>query len=190
MVYNPLYNKLSTTLKTQKLVRCTKRQDSLIKTVFVLGVGEIYTLDQLPFVHVLTPLDRLFMDESPDAAVEDYLGQMFFGLLDAMFQQLRFLDDEKQATNKKPSFNFVMTSKVMLLVPRRQEDGYPEDGVTVSMNSMCFGGYLLARDDKEFQALEQMDNIMDLLTQVGFPKPLETLASSTQHAEEQGSLAT
>ncbi|KAI8333373.1 HIT-like domain-containing protein [Chlamydoabsidia padenii] len=148
--------------------------------------GEIYTLDQLPFVHVLTPLDRAFMDDSPDEAVEDYLGQMFFGLLDAMFQQLRFLDDDQQAINRKTSFNFIMTSKVMMLVPRRQESGYLEDNVVISMNSLCFAGFLLARDDKEFNALQQVDCIMDLLTQIGFPKPTE----SSEQPEEQGSLAT
>ncbi|ORZ24644.1 HIT-like domain-containing protein [Absidia repens] len=154
--------------------------------------GEIYTLDQLPYVHVLTPLDRKFMDESADAAVEDYLGQMFFGLLDAMFQQLRFLDDDKEATNKKPSFNFMITSQFMLLVPRRLEDGITEDGIKLSMNSLGFGGFLLAKTESEYKALQAMPNLMDLLTQVGFPRPLNHSQElhQEQQQDQEGTLAT
>ncbi|KAI8083083.1 HIT-like domain-containing protein [Halteromyces radiatus] len=149
--------------------------------------GEIYMLDSFPFVHVVTPLDRQFMDESPEAAVEDYLGQMFFGLLDAMFQQIRLVDNEK-LSNVKPSYNFIMTSEFMLIVARRQEYATlttkDERDLAISINSMGFAGYLLAKTEDEYEVLKTV-NIMDVLSQVGIPRPLDSSSIADGHIGQQ-----
>ncbi len=95
----------------------------------------------------------------------DYLAQMFFGILDAMFQQLR--------ENAKPlntSYNFLMTEDFMMLIPRSKENAVIDcegKSFEFSLNSLAFAGLLLCKTEEERKALEAQDNLMDLLTQTG-----------------------
>lgn len=153
----------------------------LLKNTHTHILGEIYTLNQLPFVHVLTPLDHKFIDESSDEAIEDYLGQMFFGLLDGMFQQLRLNsnDDDEAAKiiRSKPSFNFIMTRDFMLLVPRKSESAIINiesllEPITISLNSLAYAGFLLAKTEIEKNALYQHPDLLELIKQVGFERTI------------------
>ncbi|CAO3616247.1 unnamed protein product [Cunninghamella echinulata] len=144
--------------------------------------GEIYTLDQLPFVHVLTPLDRKFIEENSndEAIIEDYLGQMFFGLLDGMFQQIRLNIDDDSAINVRSnlSYNFIMTCDFMFLVPRRSETATFQVGdlpYTLSFNSLVFAGFMLAKTELEKDALYYYSDLMDLLKQVGFERSIPAI---------------
>lgn len=90
---------------------------------------------------------------------------MFFGILDAMFQQLR-----ENSLPLDTSYNFLMTQDFMMLVPRSKESATIEhDGKTYefSINSLGFAGCILCKSDEELKALEAQDNLMDMLTQVG-----------------------
>ena len=94
----------------------------------------------------------------------DYLSQMFFGLLDAMFQQLRENSDEFTT-----SYNFLMTEEFMMLVPRQKEKAtfrYKGEEMDVSLNSLAFAGMILCKREEQLEALKEND-IMDLLSQVG-----------------------
>ncbi|KAL0082957.1 ATP adenylyltransferase [Phycomyces blakesleeanus] len=130
--------------------------------------GQIYTIDKIPFIHVITPLDRPFIDSSTSKdELEDYLGQMFFGLLDGMFHQMR---QHTQPT--KTSYNFVMTDQFMLLVPRSKESAILEhDGKAfeISVNSLGFAGLLLCKSDDEKKALEAHPDLLEFLVQLGMP---------------------
>lgn len=108
------------------------------------------------------------MDSSTDEQLGDYLAQMFFGLLDAMFQQLR-----KHATpSNEMSYNFIMTQQFMMLVPRSKELGtitHNGQDVVLSINSLGFAGLLLVKTEQELEAVEKSADLMALLTQVGHP---------------------
>ncbi|KAI8583029.1 hypothetical protein K450DRAFT_225974 [Umbelopsis ramanniana AG] len=125
--------------------------------------GEIYTIKSLPYIHVLVPLDLNFIGSTTDMdMVEDYLGQMFFGLLDSMIQQLRENDSEITF-----SFNFILTHQYMMMVPRQKEHWeVAEKGIKLSVNSMAFAGLLLTKTAEELETLKQT-NIIDLLCEVG-----------------------
>lgn len=121
-------------------------------------------------MHVITPLDRDFIESSPSTEhVEDYLGQMFFGLLDNMFYQLR-----KHATSygREISYNFVMTPQFMMLVPRSKEIAvvhHNNQDIQLSINSLGFAGLLLVKSSDQLAALEECPDLMDLLQQVAIP---------------------
>ncbi|KAI9490847.1 ATP adenylyltransferase-domain-containing protein [Zychaea mexicana] len=128
--------------------------------------GQIYVMDKLPFVHVITPLDRNFIDSSTDnEELGDYLAQMFFGLLDAMFQQLR-----KHATpDREISYNFIMTDQFMMLVPRSRELAtLVQENLQVSINSLGFAGMLLVKTPEELAALENHPDLMQVLKDVAY----------------------
>lgn len=126
-------------------------------------LGEIYTIKSLPYIHVLVPLDLTFIGSTTDLdMVEDYLGQMFFGLLDSMIQQLRENDSEITF-----SFNFILTHQYMMMVPRKKEHWeVAEKGVKLSVNSMAFAGLLLTKTAEELETLKQT-SIIDILCEVG-----------------------
>ncbi|ORX49542.1 HIT-like protein [Hesseltinella vesiculosa] len=144
--------------------------------------GEVYSLNELPFVHVLLMLDPRALKSKDDGVVEEYLGQMYFGLLDSMFHQIR-LADPSQLQGKKPSYNFIMTDRFMMLVPRRSETGVLTSAqgneLTLSMNSMSFAGYLLAKTEEERDTLQNTPDLMAFLQQLGFDRPDPAVDQST-----------
>ncbi|KAI9261028.1 ATP adenylyltransferase-domain-containing protein [Sporodiniella umbellata] len=129
-------------------------------------VGQIYALDQLPFVHVIMQLDANSIGSGKEATI-DYLSQMFFGLMDAMFQQLRE-NTEQLAT----SYNFLMTQEFMMLIPRQKENAtvhWKDQVYEFSLNSLPFAGFFLSKNKEEQEVLEAQDDLMALLLQVGVP---------------------
>jgi ATP adenylyltransferase len=133
-------------------------------------LGEIYTIESLPYIHVLVPLDLNFIGTSTDPEeMEGYMGQMFFGLLDSMIQQLRV-----NGSQMTMSYNFILTKQYMMLVPRQKEHWeVPDKGIRLSVNSMAFAGYLLTKKPEEFEAMKDI-SILDILSEVGVPKNKET----------------
>lgn len=95
----------------------------------------------------------------------DYLAQMFFGILDAMFQQLR-----ENATPRTTSYNFLMTDEFMMLIPRSKDTATIEHGgkkFDFSINSLAYAGLLLCKTQEELEVLQVQENLMDILTQTG-----------------------
>ncbi|KAI9486711.1 MAG: ATP adenylyltransferase-domain-containing protein [Benjaminiella poitrasii] len=131
-------------------------------------VGQIYAINKLPFVHVILPLDNnIIRNANTREELTDYLVQMFFGVLDAMFQQLR-----ENAQPLNASYNFLMTQDFMMLIPRSQEKASIEhNGKTfeLSINSLGFAGLLLCKTEEQLEALKAQENLMDVLTQIGIP---------------------
>lgn len=138
----------------------------LFDEIYDRQIGQIYAINKLPFVHVIIGLDNNILRAAKDQeTLTSYLAQMFFGILDAMFQQLR-----ENSLPLDTSYNFLMTQDFMMLVPRSKESATIEhDGKTYefSINSMGFAGSILCKSDEELKALEAQDNLMDMLTQVG-----------------------
>jgi ATP adenylyltransferase len=127
-------------------------------------VGQIYAINKLPFVHVIMALDGNIIRAATDKEdLTDYLAQMFFGILDAMFQQLR-----ENASPRTTSYSFLMTEEFMMLIPRSKEIASIEHNgkkFDISINSLAYSGLLLCKTQEELDALQAQDNLMDLLTQ-------------------------
>ncbi|CEP19887.1 hypothetical protein [Parasitella parasitica] len=130
-------------------------------------IGQIYAISKLPFVHVIIGLDSSTIRSIQDnkEQLTDYLAQTFFGILDAMFQQLR-----ENSSPVNVSYNFLMTQDFMMLVPRSNECATIEHSgksFEFSINSLGFCGSMLCKTEEELEALKAQDNLMDVLTQVG-----------------------
>jgi ATP adenylyltransferase len=126
--------------------------------------GQIYAINKLPFVHVIMALDgNIIRAATAKEDLTDYLAQMFFGVLDAMFQQLR-----ENAQPITTSYNFLMTEDFMMLIPRSKEHAFIQHNgkeFSFSLNSLAFAGLMLGKTQEELEALEAQDNLMDLLVQ-------------------------
>lgn len=129
-------------------------------------IGQIYAINKLPFIHVIVALDgNIIRAATAKEDLTDYLAQMFFGVLDAMFQQLR-----ENSLPLSTSYNFLMTEDFIMLIPRAKENAVIQHNgkeFTFSLNSLAFAGLLLCKTQEELDALEAQDNLMDLLVQVG-----------------------
>jgi ATP adenylyltransferase len=139
---------------------------TLYDEIYDRHIGQIYAINKLPFVHVIMALDsNIIRAATAKEELTDYLGQMFFGLLDAMFQQLR-----ENARPMSTSYNFLMTQDFIMLIPRSKESAtvqHEGKSFELSVNSLGFAGLLLCRTEEESKALEAQENLLDLLTQVG-----------------------
>lgn len=130
-------------------------------------LGQIYAISKLPFVNVIMGLDGNIVRNAEKQDLTDYLAQMFFGVLDAMYQQLR-----ENATDIPKSYNFIMTQEFMMLIPRTKESAVIEkDGkqFEFSLNSLAFAGLLLCKSEEQLEALQAQENLVDMLRQVAVP---------------------
>jgi ATP adenylyltransferase len=139
---------------------------TLYDEIYDRHIGQIYAINKLPFVHVIMALDsNIIRAATAKDELTDYLGQMFFGLLDAMFQQLR-----ENARPMSTSYNFLMTQDFMMLIPRSKESAtveHEDKTFEMSINSLGFAGLLLCKTEEQLKALEAQENLLDLLAQVG-----------------------
>ncbi|KAI7871304.1 ATP adenylyltransferase-domain-containing protein [Spinellus fusiger] len=143
-----------------------------IKTAFdeieAPKAGQLYTMNKLPYVHVILPIDCAFISSSTDPQeIEEYLGQMFFGLLDGMFQQMRH-----HAHTTQLSYNFIMTEEFMMLVPRSKACiglNYRDKELVFPINALGYAGLLLCKTTEEKEALEAHPDLLEWLVEGGVP---------------------
>lgn len=159
----------------------------------------------LPYVHLVQKLDLPKTTVSggkplSEKALEE-LGQRltdtFLGLLDEALHATRLYDSTQLSTTEPPpetngrtsalSYNVILTSDHMHLIPRRREHTIDElhpihlETTTtadadaaytpqrLSVNALGFAGMLLAKSDAEMQAIRAR-GVIELLTQVGVPR--------------------
>ncbi|QRW11548.1 hypothetical protein RhiLY_10547 [Ceratobasidium sp. AG-Ba] len=163
----------------------------------------------LPYVHLVHKLDLPKstvsglkpLAEQPLEQLSQKLTSAFISLLDEAFQSVRryHASDPTDSTSiTSTSYNVLLTSEHMHLIPRRREltqdvlhpvheEGKAEEKdeaytpQQLSVNALGFAGMLLAKSDAEMRAI-QAKGVVELLTQVGVPK-VEAVA------EEEGPLA-
>ncbi len=116
---------------------------------------EIISLSELPFIHKIAffpDLDNKSIDELAKITL-DYYHQLL--------TELNIKIEEQ-----KPSlqYNFLMTKKWMMIVPRSQ-DKFDK----ISVNSLGFCGALLAKNQKGLDKIKQHQPL-EILKQVGFKK--------------------
>ena len=141
----------------------------------------------LPYQHFVGLLSRAQLDN--DAALCDYLGMKLLSLLDALFKARISADaldssgQDHQSRPVSPSWNLLMTTRALHLIPRNKEDfeGLREggaqadkvdDGVqlmgNVSINSLGYAGHLLVKSQEELYALQRYPGgMVEVLRQTG-----------------------
>ncbi|GAA5844616.1 hypothetical protein JCM3766R1_002683 [Sporobolomyces carnicolor] len=129
----------------------------------------------LPYANFTALLDL----PSDPAQVAAYLGDRFLLLLDLMIDHLRRLAEVDPAQLKNGpvrlsnlSYNVVMTTSYMHLVPRSQERFKAPSGLEISINSLGFAGMVLV---KEQDALEEVKKVgvVGVLKEVGYRPVIE-----------------
>lgn len=163
---------------------------------------EVYALP-LPYQHFVSIIRQPPIDDTEK--LQDYFGMKLLSLLDAQFQaRLAAYDAQKDKGassdnhRSSPSWNLLMTSRAMHLIPRRQEefDGlrervseegkeHKEDGVdlvgSLSINSLGYAGHLLVKSLKELEYLQtHPGGVIDILRKTGTP-PVEDVTTATHH---------
>jgi ATP adenylyltransferase len=157
----------------------------------------------LPYVHLVKKLELpqsiVSGNKTPSGQVLEELRQKltgtFLGLLDEAVHAIRLYHDSQSTSlaaddtgrASVPSYNVLLTSEHMHLIPRLREDTVEElhpaklDGADeaegdaavtpqrLSINSLGFAGMLLAKSDAQSQAIKAR-GVVELLAQVGVPR--------------------
>ncbi|KAJ3174517.1 bifunctional AP-4-A phosphorylase/ADP sulfurylase [Geranomyces variabilis] len=137
------------------------------ETESVARAGTPFTHEALPFAHCLVLLPPSLSCEDPIAAGKH---------LEALYQQSlkkafgdagqdigSCLDPETQERSAQPSYNVVLTSEFLMVVPRRAERA---EGI--SLNSVAFAGMMLVKSQEELDLAIEKGPI-ELLAQVTYP---------------------
>jgi ATP adenylyltransferase len=164
-----------------------------------MGVAKTFGLP-LPYVHLVQKLDlpkATVSGSKPlsEKALEElaqHLTDTFLKLLDEALHAIRLYDSTQPSPPEivtagkaeSPSYNFILTSEHMHLIPRRREytvdelqpvhSGTTEEDAAytpqrLSVNALGFAGMLLAKSDAELRAIKER-GVAELLTQVGVPR--------------------
>lgn len=173
-----------------------------------LGTEHVHALP-LPYQHFVVLISRA--PTSNDEELNTYLGMKLMSLLDALFQAriAAAVNDQGNAsaassstpqTKQSPSWNLLMTTRAMHLIPRQREefDGLQknsgtsgisamvdEDGMelvgALSINSLGFAGHLLVKSDQELDALQRYPGgIVDVLRHTAIA-PVADVTTSLHH---------
>ncbi|KXS22356.1 ATP adenylyltransferase, partial [Gonapodya prolifera JEL478] len=130
-----------------------------------------FQLNILPFRHGVGLLPQIDTGSSVDGTFANELAHIFHSVIESAFEPIGVTlsswdDVEREAPTlspSTPSFNFLMTRKWMLLVPRRS-DSY--EGI--SINSVGYGGMLLSKSAEEIEKVERIGP-MNILKELAFP---------------------
>ncbi|GAA5877143.1 hypothetical protein JCM16303_006181 [Sporobolomyces ruberrimus] len=128
----------------------------------------------LPYANFTALLD---LPSSP-SELPAYLGDRFLLLLDLMIDHLRRLAEHSPDLFSGPvrlsnlSYNVVITTSYIHLVPRSRESFVSKSGKEISINSLGFAGMVLV---KEEEALEEVKNVgvVEVLKGVGYRPVVE-----------------
>ncbi|ORY02322.1 ATP adenylyltransferase [Basidiobolus meristosporus CBS 931.73] len=132
-----------------------------------LTPGKTGQLPGLPFLHYAVLFDQEKIKElgNPEA-VGDYLVDLYSDLLDSIFEEVtKYHLSEGVRLLGSVSYNLLVTSKWMLIVPRK-EDKFGQ----ISVNSLGFSGLLLVRSKEDLNVVKRT-GYLNLLSALGYPLP-------------------
>jgi ATP adenylyltransferase len=150
----------------------------------------------LPYQHFVCLLGKAPVND--DADLSDYLGMKLLSLLDALFKariSAEMMDESQSKAPKRhtsPSWNLLMTTRAMHLIPRQKEDfdglkeliqaDEEESGVdslgTLSINALGYAGHLLVKSRGELHALhEYSGGVTEVLRHTGIA-PVEDVTTA------------
>jgi len=114
--------------------------------------NQIFVIRGLPFKHACL---RIAQDENDaEKLTSNYLN---------LYRSLH-LDEIDEQTKERKSYNFLMTSHWMLLIPRMKEKY-----INISVNSVGFAGTILVKSEEDQKTLVEFGPL-ELLQQLTFPK--------------------
>ncbi|KAF8693066.1 ATP adenylyltransferase, partial [Rhizoctonia solani] len=178
--------------------------ESYVQNLKIEDDTKVFSLP-LPYVHLV---QRLHLPKATvsgtkplsEQALEELssiLTRTFLGLLDEAVQAIRIYHSGQNTTTgasdvgraSVPSYNIILTSEHMHLIPRLREhtidELHPNKGEKsesdpeaytpqkLSINSLGFAGMLLAKSDALARAIKEK-GVIELLSQVGVPNKGET----------------
>ena len=109
---------------------------------------------------------------SSAAQLAGYLGNLFMTLLDLMIDHLRRLSlisgsEVTPIRLSQLSYNLIMTTTYMHLVPRTRER-FESGETSISLNALAFAGQLLFKNQNDLEELKQF-GVFEALTSVAYP---------------------
>ncbi|EGG05107.1 uncharacterized protein MELLADRAFT_107763 [Melampsora larici-populina 98AG31] len=131
---------------------------------------DVYNVKELGYAHFICAIPSSLSSKPNDEETEATLGTYFMTMLDSMIDHLRHLASQENSPHVRPqelSYNFLMTSKYMILIPRSREC-FLSNGL--SINSLGVGaGMVLVKNQAELDEARRL-GIDELLEGVTFPK--------------------
>ncbi|KAH9816284.1 HIT-like domain-containing protein [Melampsora americana] len=133
-------------------------------------LGDVYNVKELGYAHFICAIPSSLSSKPKDEETEATLGKFFLNMLDSMIDHLRHLasgQNSPQIRSRELSYNFLMTSKYMMLIPRSREC-FLSNGL--SINSLGVGaGMVLVKNQAELDEARRL-GIDEVLEGVTFPK--------------------
>ncbi|KAK9722391.1 bifunctional AP-4-A phosphorylase/ADP sulfurylase [Basidiobolus ranarum] len=129
--------------------------------------GKTSQLPGLPFLHygVLFDQEKIKELKEPEA-VGEYLVDLYSDLLDSVFENVaKYHLGEGIRLEGPVSYNLLVTSTWMLIVPRKEEKFGQ-----ISVNSLGFSGMLLFRSQEDLDLVKRI-GYMRLLSSLTYPLP-------------------
>ncbi|KYR02176.1 hypothetical protein DLAC_00990 [Tieghemostelium lacteum] len=136
-------------------------------------VDKVFQIEELPFRNAALyyNLDHLKSMNNDSESISKYLELKYLSLMNNLdLNNSNSNDSQQQLKNSSnnisnfKSYNFIMTSEWMFLVPRSV---YQSRGI--SINSVGFTGAILVRKEEDLDTI-QKHGIMNILTEVSIPK--------------------
>ncbi|ELU36445.1 ATP adenylyltransferase domain-containing protein [Rhizoctonia solani AG-1 IA] len=178
--------------------------ESYVQNLKIEDDTKVFSLP-LPYVHLVQRLHlpkatvsgTKLLSEQALEELSSILTRTFLGLLDEAVQTIRIYHSRQNTTTgtsdvgraSAPSYNIILTSEHMHLIPRLREhtieELHPNKGEKsesdpeaytpqkLSINSLGFAGMLLAKSDALAGAIKEK-GVIELLSQVGVPNKGET----------------
>ncbi|CAG8520742.1 13687_t:CDS:2 [Ambispora gerdemannii] len=127
---------------------------------------EIFDFPQFSYIHHVIILNQEKIIGSSEETIGEYLSETYHSLYDAMIESLRTRSDNNASANLvfPISYNFLMTTSWMIIVPRTCEKFRQ-----VSVNSLGFGGMMLVKSEEELELVKSV-GVIRILDAVTVPK--------------------
>jgi len=135
--------------------------DSILSPELVLlknreGNNDLFRIPQFLFRHICCKIEQGLNKQLTTRGIEEFLTGCYQELL------------TENLENEMQSYNFIMTRKWMLLVPRSRENFISKNSITISLNSLAFIRLLLAKNEDELQLIKTIGPL-EILKSVTFP---------------------
>ncbi|KAG0152353.1 hypothetical protein CROQUDRAFT_649745 [Cronartium quercuum f. sp. fusiforme G11] len=134
-------------------------------------IGDVYNVSEIGYAHFACAIPPELGIKIGDDETEATLGKLFMTMLDSMIDHLRHLPFEEGSPSPSIgsqglSYNLVMTTRYMLLVPRSREKFLAQG---LSINSLGVGtGMVLVKTEAELEEAQRV-GIDEVLLGVTFP---------------------
>ncbi|GJJ06356.1 hypothetical protein Clacol_000547 [Clathrus columnatus] len=136
--------------------------EKLAKLVDIGKPSEPFSITQLPYANGIIRLPSNLGVSTKEEIKLDLLDS-FLKLLDFAIMTTRHNPTQQPGP---PSYNVILTLEHMYLIPRSNETYTLTTGNVISVNSLGFGGMMLAKSEEELEAIKS-EGVLEILKAVG-----------------------